>query len=126
MEIDKQQELKKKYNFKGNYINDFKVFRDEIIQKKIIPYQVEFQAPPRGKKICWLECPYCYGLSADNNGERLDKERGLEILKQILDGGVKKIIFAGYATDPLNCSYIEDLLDLTISKKAVLDLTPKL
>ena len=125
MKIDNQEELKKKYNFKGNYIKDFKIFRDEIIQKKIIPYQVEFQAPPRGKKICWLECPYCYGLSADNNGERLSKERGLEILKQILDGGVKKIIFAGYATDPLNCSYIGELLDLTISNKAVFGFNTK-
>ena len=125
MKIDKQEELQKKYNFKGNYIKDFKIFRDEIIQKKIIPYQIEFQAPPRGKKICWLECPYCYGLSADNNGERLSKERGLEILKQILDGGVKKIIFAGYATDPLNCSYIGELLDLTISNKAVFGFNTK-
>jgi sulfatase maturation enzyme AslB (radical SAM superfamily) len=125
MKINKQEELEKKYNFKGNYIKDFKIFRDEITQKKIIPYQVEFQAPPRGKKICWLECPYCYGLSADNNGERLSKERGLEILKQILDGGVKKIIFAGYATDPLNCSYIGELLDLTISNKAVFGFNTK-
>ena len=125
MKIDKQEELKKKYNFKGNYIKDIKNFRDEITQKKIIPYQIEFQAPPRGKKICWLECPYCYGLSADNNGERLSKERGLEILKQILDGGVKKIIFAGYATDPLNCSYIGELLDLTISNKAVFGFNTK-
>lgn len=125
MKINKQEELKKKYNFKGNYIKDFKIFRDEITQKKIIPNQVEFQAPPRGKKICWLECPYCYGLSADNNGERLSKERGLEILKQILDGGVKKIIFAGYATDPLNCSYIGELLDLTISNKAVFGFNTK-
>lgn len=125
MKINKQEELKKKYNFKGNYIKDFKIFRDEITQKQIIPNQVEFQAPPRGKKICWLECPYCYGLSADNNGERLSKERGLEILKQILDGGVKKIIFAGYATDPLNCSYIGELLDLTISNKAVFGFNTK-
>ena len=125
MKIDNQEELKKKYNFKGNYIKDFKIFRDEITQKKIIPNQVEFQAPPRGKKICWLECPYCYGLSADNNGERLSKERGLEILKQILDGGVKKIIFAGYATDPLNCSYIGELLDLTISNNAVFGFNTK-
>ena len=125
MKTNKQKELEKKYNFKGNYIKDFKIFRNEIIQKKIIPYQIEFQAPPRGKKICWLECPYCFGLSADNNGERLSKERGLEILKQILDGGVKKIIFAGYATDPLNCSYIGELLDLTISKKAVFGFNTK-
>ena len=125
MSDEKQQKLKEKYNFKSDYIKDFKNFREEIIQKKIIPYQVEFQAPPRGKKICWLECPYCYGLSADNNGERLSKERGLEILKEILDGGVKKIIFAGYATDPLNCSYIGELLDLTISNNAIFGFNTK-
>ena len=125
MDSEKQKELKKKYNFKSNYIKNFKNFKDEIIKKKILPYQIEFQAPPRGKKICWLECPYCYGLSADNNGERLSKERGLEILRQILDGGVKKIIFAGYATDPLNCSYIDELLNLTISKKAIFGFNTK-
>ena len=42
-----------------------------------------------------------------------------------MDGGVKKIIFAGYATDPLNCSYIEDLLELTIKKKAVFGFNTK-
>ncbi|MDC0366771.1 radical SAM protein, partial [Pelagibacteraceae bacterium] len=77
------------------------------------------------KKICWLECPYCYGLSAEDNGERLEKKRGLQILKQILDGGVKKIVFAGYATDPLNCDYIGELLDLTISSKAIFGFNTK-
>ncbi|MDB4189442.1 hypothetical protein N9713_04285 [Candidatus Pelagibacter sp.] len=125
MSKEKQKLLEKKYNFKSDYIKDFKSFKDEITKKKIMPYQVEFQAPPRGKKICWLECPYCYGLSADNNGERLNKERGLDILKQILDGGVKKIIFAGYATDPLNCDYIGELLDLTISNKAIFGFNTK-
>ena len=125
MKKNKLQDLKDKYNFKSSYIKNFEKFKDEIIKKKILPYQIEFQAPPRGKKICWLECPYCYGASADNNGERLSKERGLEILKQILDGGVKKIIFAGYATDPLNCSYIGELLDLTISNKAIFGFNTK-
>ena len=125
MNKDKQKELEKKYQFKTNYVEDLKIFKEKLLDKKIIPYQVEFQAPPRGKKICWLECPYCYGLSAEDNGERLQKDRGIEILKQILDGGVKKIIFAGYATDPLNCSYIEDLLDLAITKKAVFGFNTK-
>ena len=49
----------------------------------------------------------------------------MEILNQILVGGVKKIIFAGYATDPLNCSYIEELLDLTITKKAIFGFNTK-
>ena len=125
MKKNKKQEIEKKYTFQTDYLKDTNNFKNELLEKKIIPYQVEFQAPPRGKKICWLECPYCYGLSADNNGERLSKERGLEILKQILDGNVKKIIFAGYATDPLNCSYIDDLLELTISKGAVFGFNTK-
>jgi len=125
MNKDRQKELEIKYQFKTNYVEDLKIFKEKILDKKIIPHQVEFQAPPRGKKICWLECPYCYGLSAEDNGERLQKDRGIEILKQILDGGVKKIIFAGYATDPLNCSYIEDLLDLTITKKAIFGFNTK-
>ena len=125
MKTDKQKELEKKYTFQTDYLKDISDFKKNIIEKKIIPHQVEFQAPPRGKKICWLECPYCYGLAADDNGERLEKERGLEILKQIIDGGVKKIIFAGYATDPLNCSYIDDLLELTISKNSVFGFNTK-
>jgi sulfatase maturation enzyme AslB (radical SAM superfamily) len=125
MEKDKQKELEKKYTFQTNYLKNVDNFKEELFEKKIIPHQVEFQAPPRGKKICWLECPYCYGLAADDNGERLSKERGLEILKQILDGNVKKIIFAGYATDPLNSSYIDDLLELTISKNAVFGFNTK-
>ena len=125
MDSNKKKELEKKYQFKTDYVGNFNSFKNKILNKQIIPYQVEFQAPPRGKKICWLACPYCYGLSAEDTGERLKKERGIEILKQILDGGVKKIIFAGYATDPLNCSYIEELLDLTILKKAIFGFNTK-
>ena len=125
MHNDKKKKLEEKYQFKSSYIKDYNFFKKEVLEKKIIPYQVEFQAPPRGKKICWLECTYCYGLSAEDNGERLSKERGLKILDEILTGGVKKIIFAGYATDPLNCEYIGELLDLTISKKAIFGFNTK-
>ncbi len=125
MKNSKQKELEKKYQFKVDYVEDFSLLKENILKKKLIPHQVEFQAPPRGKKICWLECPYCYGLSAEDNGERLDEKRGIEILKQILDGGVKKIIFAGYATDPLNCSYIDKLLDLTMSNNAIFGFNTK-
>ena len=120
MKTDKQKELEKKYQFQTNYVENIENFKNNILNKTAIPHQVEFQAPPRGKKICWLECPYCYGLSAKDTGERLEKERGLEILRQILDGGVKKIIFTGYATDPLNCSYITQLLEITIKKNLYL------
>ena len=50
MKKNKLQDLKDKYNFKSNYIKNFEKFKDEIIKKKILPYQIEFQAPPRGKK----------------------------------------------------------------------------
>ena len=125
LETNKKKILENKYQFKTDYTGDLEEFKNNLMEKRIIPHQVEFQAPPRGKKICWLECPYCYGLSADDTKERLEKQRGLEILKQILSGGVKKIIFAGYATDPLNCSYIEELLDMTISKKAIFGFNTK-
>lgn len=125
LKTDRQKNLEKKYQFKTDYVKNYDNLKKQILKKEIIPHQVEFQAPPRGKKICWLECPYCYGLSAEDNGERLEKKRGLQILKQILDGGVKKIVFAGYATDPLNCDYIGELLDLTISSKAIFGFNTK-
>ncbi len=126
MDNSEKKNLINKYSFKDNYIKDYLKFKEEILKKKIIPSQVEFQAPPRGKKICWMECPYCYGLSATDNGERLGKERGLEILDEIIDGGVNKIIFAGYATDPLNCGYIDDLLEKTIQKNAIFGFNTKI
>ena len=120
-----RKKLIKKYTFKSNYIDNVDEFK-KILNKSLIPSQVEFQAPPRGKKICWMECPYCYGLSATDNGERLSKERGLEILDEIIDGGINKIIFAGYATDPLNCEYIDDLLEKTINKNAIFGFNTKI
>lgn len=127
MDKEKKLNLIDKYTFQNKYIVDYNNFKEKILNKTIIPSQVEFQAPPKStKKICWMECPYCYGLSADDNGERLDKERGLEILEQIINGGVKKIIYAGYATDPLNCHYIDELLEKTIKNKIVFGFNTKI
>ena len=81
----------------------------KIINKTIVPHQVEVQPGPMRGNICWLSCPYCYGNTAIDTGERLSKERYLEIMDQIAEGGVNKIIFAGYATDPLNYENIEEL-----------------
>lgn len=126
MQNIEKKKLIKKYTFESNYIDNVNEFKKKILNKSLIPSQVEFQAPPRGKKICWMECPYCYGLSATDNGERLSKERGLEILDEIIDGGINKIIFAGYATDPLNCEYIDDLLEKTINKNAIFGFNTKI
>ena len=90
---------------------------NKIINKTIIPYQVEFQ-PGRikGKKICWLECSYCYGGSSSNSDEKLTPDRYVDLIGEVAKGpkninGVKKVIYAGYATDPLNYEYIDDLVD---------------
>ena len=85
----KKFQLENKYSFKTEYVSDVNLFQKKILDKSIVPYQAEFQAPPRGEKICWLECPYCYGLSADNNKERLSKERALVLMDQMIAGGIK-------------------------------------
>lgn len=124
--MSESDSLVARYKYSARYIEDYKAFRQQIAAKTIIPYQVEFQPPPRStKKVCWLECPYCYGLSARDNGERLSAQRGLEIMHQIAAGGVKKVIFAGYATDPLNSPYIDDLLEVAIDNGMVFGFNTK-
>ena len=114
-----------RYRYGAQYVGDFQALRSDIAAKTFIPHQVEFQPPPRGRKICWLDCPYCYGGSAHDDGRRLSKSRALEVMAQIAQGGVKKIIFAGYATDPLNCEYIDDLLRATIDSGQIFGFNTK-
>ena len=123
-----QENLVDKYKFSANYIEDYGSFRDQILNKTIVPYQVEFQPPPKStKKICWLECPYCYGLSADDSeGDRMNKENAIKVMTDIAKGGVKKVIFAGYATDPLNCPFLEDLLEIAIDNSMIFGFNTKL
>ena len=125
--MDKKERLRDRYQFKADYIPNYEEFRDKVYDKTIIPYQVEFQPPPKSiKKICWLECPYCYGLSAnDSAGDRMLKERAIKIMQQIADGGVKKVIFAGYATDPLNSPFLPDLLEIAIDNQMIFGFNTK-
>ena len=97
------------------------------MNETIIPYQVEFQPPPKStRKICWLECTYCYGASADDSaGDRMLRDIAIKTLNEISDGGVKKVIFAGYATDPLNSPYLEDLLEIAIDRKMIFGFNTK-
>lgn len=114
-----------KYKFSTKYFENPEQLKKDIIEKKVIPHQVEFQPGPQGKKICWLSCPYCYGESALNNTERPSTERLVEILNQIADGGVKKVTFAGWATDPLNSKSIDDLLETAIKRKMIFGFNTK-
>jgi MoaA/NifB/PqqE/SkfB family radical SAM enzyme len=116
-----------RYKFSVGYISNYDDFRNKIFNKTIIPYQVEFQPPPKSiRKICWLDCPYCYGASADDGaGDRMLRETAIKTLNEVADGGVKKVIFAGYATDPLNSPYLEDLLEIAINRGLVFGFNTK-
>ena len=102
------------YNYQTRYFNDVYELKNNILNKTIIPYQVEIQPGPESGRLCWLRCPYCYGLAVEDDHERLSLKRYYEILRQIAENGVKKIIYAGYATDPLNYEHIDKLLGVTI------------
>ncbi len=114
-----------KYLYKTDYVDDYKKFKKTIINKTVLPYQVEIQPGPTGAKICWLECPYCYGKSAINSKERLSIERYLELIKEIADGGIKKVIFAGWATDPLFYKNIDDLVDCSVENNLIVGFNTK-
>ncbi len=118
-------DVDKKYKFENKYFTDPEILKKKIIDKTIIPHQVEFQPGAQGKKICWLSCPYCYGESAINNEERPSTERLVEILNEIADGGVNKVTFAGWATDPLNSKSIDDLLETAIKRKMIFGFNTK-
>lgn len=109
-----------RYNYRTQFVGDPIQFKEKVLSKTVIPRQVEVQ--PGGStsgNLCWLPCPYCYGISAKDSGERLSRERYIEILRQIAEGGVDKIAFAGYATDPLNCEHIEDLFQVVLDYKQI-------
>ena len=125
--MESTKDLSNRYKFSAGYIPDYEDFRNDILNKKIIPYQVEFQPPPKStKKICWLECSYCYGASADDSAaDRMLRDVAIKTLHEIADGGVKKVIFAGYATDPLYSPYLEHLLEIAIDKKMIFGFNTK-
>ena len=66
--------------FGAQYFDSPEILKEQIINKKIIPHQVEFQPGSNSKKICWLDCPYCYGISAIDEGERISEERSVSSL----------------------------------------------
>lgn len=108
-----KKDLASRYSYSVRYVPDVEAFWRSVLSKTVVPHQVEVQpGPEQGKEICWLKCPYCYGGSAKDSGERLRPERYIQLLQEIAQGGVKKIVFAGYATDPLNYGGIDDLLQV--------------
>ena len=61
--------------------------------------------------------------------EKLSPERYLNLLEQTADGpngGINKIIFAGYATDPFNYEYIDGLVEKSINLNQIIGVHTKL
>ena len=64
-------------------------------------------------------------LSFERNRKLFDENYRLDVLNDIAAGGVKKIIFAGYATDPLNSPYISELLEKAIGHNLIFGFNTK-
>lgn len=114
-----------RYRYGASYIPDFGEFRRAVLAKTVVPYQVEFHPGPAGSKLCWLSCPYCYGGSAEDTGERIPLSRWVGVLDEVAAGGVRKVVFAGYGTDPLHYHGIEDLLATAIQNGTVFGINTK-
>ena len=121
LQLQNTDNLVDKISYKIKYIKSTDTLLKEVRSKTIVPYQVEVQPGRlRGRALCWMPCPYCYGGSSKNSSDRLTPERYIKIIKQTASGphgGVPKLIFAGYATDPLNYEHIDDLLEVAIQNK---------
>ena len=129
-ERNNNQALVNRVNYQAEYIKNIDTFIEQIINKTVIPIQLEIQ-PGRetGKKLCWMSCPYCYGGSADNTGERLDIKKYLSVLDETVNGPngkINKIIVAGYATDPLHYEHVVQLIEKIIFNKQIMGIHTKL
>ena len=128
--LNKKESLVNRVNYQAKYIDDIEEYIKKIINKTVTPIQLEIQ-PGResGNKLCWMSCPYCYGGSADNTETRLDINRYISILdetKKGPHGSIKKIILAGYATDPLNYEHISQLAKKVIENNQIIGIHTKL
>lgn len=124
------EDLGARIAYKTRYFDDPYELVEKILAKTVVPYQVEVQ-PGRikGRELCWMPCSYCYGGSSENTGERLTPERYVDIVNQTASGPhgrVDKMIFAGYATDPLNYEFIDDLMDTSRALNQVMGVHSKL
>lgn len=112
-------DLAQRYNYVQNILPEPAEVVRSIREKKVVPYQVEVQPGPLKGPLCWLKCPYCYGGAALDSGERLAPERYVTLMHELADGGVPKIVFAGYATDPLNYEFIHDLVEVAVNSRQI-------
>ena len=102
----------------------------KILNYTCVPYQIEIQpGREKGKALCWMSCPYCYGGSAKNSGDRLSVERYKEIIEEVAsgpNGRIEKLILAGYATDPLNYEHFDQLFETSVKHNFITGMHTKL
>jgi MoaA/NifB/PqqE/SkfB family radical SAM enzyme len=123
------ESLSDRSNYKIRYIADVEEFLAAILNKTVVPHQVEVQ-PGRldAKSICWMTCSYCYGGSASHSSARLSRERLKAVVAELArgpHGGVRKVIFAGYATDPLNYQHIDELVETARANQQIVGVHTK-
>lgn len=121
--------VKERATYKAKFIN-YQEFADKVLNYTCVPYQIEIQpGREKGKALCWMSCPYCYGGSAKNSGDRLSIERYKEIIKEVSsgpNGRIEKLILAGYATDPLNYEHFDQLFETSVKHNFITGMHTKL
>jgi MoaA/NifB/PqqE/SkfB family radical SAM enzyme len=105
------------------YVEDAHEFYQAVKQRTVVPHQLEFQPGSSSSKICWMECPHCYGINTEHSKERLSLERYHEILDEC--ASIPKIIFSGYATDPLFYKHCPELIAHTVRQSQIVGIHSK-
>ena len=105
------------------YVDDVQQFFQSIKDRTVVPHQLEFQPGSSSSKICWMECPHCYGINTEHSPERLSLERYHELLDET--ASIPKIIYSGYATDPLFYKHTPELIAHTVRQQQAVGIHSK-
>ncbi|MGH8549932.1 MAG: radical SAM protein [Methylococcales bacterium] len=104
------------YEYTREIVNLYPDVSERWCQGTLVPAQVEIHLPPRSKRLCWLQCPHCYTHGGLVQGETIDANRIVALVRQIAAGspktgeGPRKIILSGVETDPMNSSAIHEVV----------------
>lgn len=103
-----------RYRYAENLLRRWPDLARRFAAGTVVPDQIEVQLPPRGRRLCWLACPFCYretGRHADC--PLLSASRAVELIEEIGEGHPRtgerpcRIVFSGVSTDPLNSRCID-------------------
>ena len=91
-----KESLADRYNYKTRFFNDANELKEKIINKTVIPHQVEVQPGRMSGALCWLRCPYCYGKISESKKQSLkDRSKQITIAK-------KKGLYSPYIKQTVN------------------------